>query len=99
MTSEQQIKPGSSGARSIARRRDRLWTAASRILLRTAPLYARHRASQAEMAGALQRLQAEFEHVRERHDEQIERLEDLARELVLAVEALRRDISMREKRD
>jgi hypothetical protein len=99
MTSEQQIKQGSSGARILARLRDRLWTAASRILLRTTSPYARHRARQAEMAGAVARLQAEFEHVRERHDEQIERLEDLARELVLAVEALRRDISMREKRD
>ncbi|HXN38646.1 MAG TPA: hypothetical protein VN892_11440 [Solirubrobacteraceae bacterium] len=99
MTSEQQSKQGSSGARILARLRDRLWTAASRILLRTAPLYARHRAGQAEMAGALARLQAEFEHVRERHDEQIERLEEMARELVLAVESLRREISKREQRD
>src|ERR1700683_3226254 len=99
MTSEQQSKQGSSRARILARLRDRLWTAASRILLRTAPLYARHRAGQAEMAGALARLQAEFEHVRERHDEQIERLEEMARELVLAVESLRREISKREQRD
>jgi hypothetical protein len=99
MTSEQQIKPGSSGARSIARLRDRLWTATSQVLLRTAPPYARYRDCQAQIEAALQRLDADFAHVRERHDEQIERLEDLVRELVLAVESLRRDISTHEQRD
>jgi hypothetical protein len=34
-------------------------------------------------------LEADLEHVRERHTEQIERLEDLVRELILALEALR----------
>jgi hypothetical protein len=99
MTSEQQIKPGSSGARRVGRLRDRLWTAASQIFLRTAPPYARHRARQAQIDATLQRLEAEVEHVGERHAEQIERLEDLARELVLAVESLRRDISTHERGD
>jgi hypothetical protein len=52
--------------------------------------YARYRARQAEVSGALGRLEADVKHVRERHTEQIERLEDLVRELVLSVEALRR---------
>jgi alanyl-tRNA synthetase len=42
------------------------------------------------MAASLERLQVDFEHVRERHTEQIERLEDLVRELVLTAESLRR---------
>ncbi|HWY19316.1 MAG TPA: hypothetical protein VNY27_11465 [Solirubrobacteraceae bacterium] len=52
--------------------------------------YARYRARQAAAAAALARLQDDFEHVRKRHTEQIERLEDLVRELVLTAEALRR---------
>jgi hypothetical protein len=47
----------------------------------------------------VQRLQAEFEQLRERHTEQIERLEELVRELVLTAETLRRDIAGRERRD
>jgi 2-polyprenyl-3-methyl-5-hydroxy-6-metoxy-1,4-benzoquinol methylase len=43
------------------------------------------------------RLQADLEHVRERHTEQIERLEDLARELILAAEHLRRGVSGAER--
>lgn len=35
-------------------------------------------------------MERELERVGERHDEQIERLEDLTRELILAVESLRR---------
>jgi hypothetical protein len=42
------------------------------------------------MAGALGRLEADFEHLRERHTEQIERLEELVRELILTAESLRR---------
>jgi len=41
----------------------------------------------------LARVEAEVEHVGERHGEQIERLEDLARELILTAESLRRDVS------
>jgi hypothetical protein len=45
---------------------------------------------EAEMAASLGRLEAEFKHVRERHDEQIERLEQLARDFVRTAESLRR---------
>jgi alanyl-tRNA synthetase len=48
------------------------------------------------MAASLERLQVDFEHVRERHTEQIERLEDLVRELVLTAESLRRANAPRE---
>jgi alanyl-tRNA synthetase len=41
------------------------------------------------MARTIARLDADFQHVRQRHTEQIERLEDIARELVLAVESVR----------
>jgi hypothetical protein len=77
--------------------RGRLRGLARRTLPRIAPSYARHRARQIELAATVARLQADFEHVRERHTEQIERLEDLSRELVLAVESLRRDIAQRER--
>jgi hypothetical protein len=52
--------------------------------------YARRRTRQAVLAGDVARLQAEFKHLQERHTEQIERLEDLVRELVLAIESPRR---------
>lgn len=99
MTADNQNRPAISAARSPGRSNARIAEVARAGLSKLVPQYARYRARQAEVAGALARLQAEFEHVRERHDEQIERLEDLARELVLAVEALRRDISAREQRD
>jgi hypothetical protein len=99
MTSEQQIKQGSSGARILARLRDRMWAGASRALVRVAPSVARYRARQAEMAGALARLSADVEYVRERHTEQIERLEELVSELALSAEALRRDIARNERGD
>ncbi|HTW42728.1 MAG TPA: hypothetical protein VMD79_10485 [Solirubrobacteraceae bacterium] len=38
-------------------------------------------------------MQAEVEHIGERHAEQLERLEDLARELILTAESLRRAIA------
>ncbi len=66
---------------------------ARRALPRIAPVYARRRARAIELEATVRRLQADFEHVRERHTEQIERLEDLIRELVLATESLRRSIA------
>jgi hypothetical protein len=69
-----------------------------RALWRVARPYARHRIREAEMAAALGRMEADLEHVRERHTEQIERLEDLVRELVLTAEALRRATAVREHR-
>jgi hypothetical protein len=71
----------------------RAWKGLARRMLRP---YARHRDRLARMESTLGRLEADFEHVRERHTEQIERLEDLARELVLAGETLRRELAARE---
>jgi hypothetical protein len=48
------------------------------------------------MAATLKRLEADFGHLRERHTEQIERLEDLVRELILAAESLRHGVARRE---
>jgi hypothetical protein len=50
------------------------------------------------MEAALGRLEADFEHVRERQTEQIERLEELVRELILTAESLRRSTPSREER-
>jgi seryl-tRNA synthetase len=72
---------------------------ARRALWRLAPAYARRRSRKAALAATVQRLQADFEHVSKRHGEQIERLEDLARELVSTAESLRREIAQRERRD
>ena len=66
------------------------WRGVARRWLRLlAGPYARRRTREADMARTLARLDADFQHVRQRHTEQIERLEDIARELVLAVEAVR----------
>jgi hypothetical protein len=50
------------------------------------------------MAAAIESLEADFKHVRKRHTEQIERLEELVRELVLTAESLRRADAAREAR-
>jgi 2-polyprenyl-3-methyl-5-hydroxy-6-metoxy-1,4-benzoquinol methylase len=47
----------------------------------------------AEVVGALERQRAELDHVRLRHSEQIERLEQFVRELILTAESLRRATS------
>jgi hypothetical protein len=94
MAAEEQITGGSDRARwsrgSPARKLVR------RAMWRLAPAYARRRARRVGEATSAQRLEAELDRVRERHGEQIERLEDLARELVHAVESLRREIADRE---
>jgi hypothetical protein len=72
---------------------------ARRALWRVAPAYARRRASRVGTIVAVQRLEADFDHLRKRHTEQIERLETLVRELVLTAEALRREIAHGERRD
>jgi hypothetical protein len=69
---------------------------ARKALPRVAPSYARYRVRRAEMAATIGRLEADCAHVRERHTEQIERLEDMVRELVLAVESLRRSAAVRD---
>ncbi len=55
--------------------------------------YLRQRAREAELATSVGRMQSEVEHIGTRHAEQIERLEDLARELIATAEALRRRVS------
>jgi hypothetical protein len=42
-----------------------------------------------ETLATVRRMEADLEHLRERHTEQIERLEDFAREFILALEELR----------
>jgi hypothetical protein len=86
-----------AGPLAGARRRSR--ELARSALWRLAPAYARRRSRKAGTAATVQRLAADFEHVSKRHSEQIERLEDLTRELVMTAEALRREIAQREHRD
>jgi hypothetical protein len=96
MTADDQTRPATPVAQAPQGPRRRLRGLARRALPRIAPSYARRRAREAEMAATLGRLEADFEHVRERHTEQIERLEDLVRELVLTAESLRRGVAQRE---
>jgi hypothetical protein len=95
----QRITQAGSSASSLRRMRAEMRALARRALPRVTPRYARRRASRAEAAAALGRLTAEVEHVRERHTERIDRLEDLTRELVLTAESLRRDIAERGRDD
>jgi hypothetical protein len=76
--------------------RQGLRATARRVLWRVAPAYARRRSQPGQLAAAIERLEADLEHVRKRHTEQIERLEKLVRELVLTAEALRRTAAARE---
>jgi hypothetical protein len=73
----------------------RLRPLARRVIWRVARPYARRRRHQAEVEGSLARLRSDFEHVSERHSEQIERLEDVTRELILTAETLRRELETR----
>jgi hypothetical protein len=66
-------------------------------LMRVARPYMLRRERDAETAAAVARLQAELEHLQERHGEQIERLEDLVGELITTAEALRRRVAAAEQ--
>jgi len=79
--------------------RERVRELARRTLWRIAPAYARRRSGRIATASAVERLEAEFEQLRKRHTEQIERLEDLVRELVLTAETLRREVARDQRRD
>ncbi len=96
MTADDQTRPQIRIARSLRASRRRVRGLAGRARLRVLRPYARHRAREAEMASTLGRLEADFEHVRERHTEQIERLEDFVRELVVTAESLRRGVTQHE---
>ncbi len=62
-----------------------------RAVLRLIHPFAFHqREVDGEIVGALRQQEAELEHLAERHSEQIERLEDLTRELILTAEQLRK---------
>jgi hypothetical protein len=95
MTPDDQITAQAGAAGSTRGTRE----LARRALWRLAPGYARRRSRKRGLAAAVERLQVDFEHVSKRHAEQIERLEDLARELVATAESLRREIARREPRD
>ncbi|MHB8240365.1 MAG: class I SAM-dependent methyltransferase [Solirubrobacteraceae bacterium] len=73
--------------------RGRLGALARRALAPLVRPYARRRAREAALQGAVARLEAELERVGERHTEQIERLEGFVRELVATSESLRRGVS------
>lgn len=92
MTAAEKTRPDRS-AEPRRGPRARVSGAARRMLLRAVPPYARYSARQAATAAALQRLENDYEHIRKRHTEQIERLEDLVRELVQAAESLRREVA------
>lgn len=94
MTADDQTTQAASGpAAAVRSPTATLRALAARVLRRPARPYLRQRSREAATADAVAMLQAEVEHLRERHTEQIERLEDLARELILTSEYLRRSVS------
>jgi hypothetical protein len=99
MTVDDQTKAQAGVAARSQSARVRARSLARSALWRLAPAYAHRRRSKSGLLASVQRLQADFEHVSKRHGEQIERLEDLTRELVSTAESLRREIVRREHRD
>lgn len=93
MTGDETRRQAILPAKPLRRLRGRWRSLARGALWRVAPAYARRRARAGETMARLGRVELEVERVGERHDEQIERLEDLARELVLTAESLRRGVS------
>jgi hypothetical protein len=89
MTADNPTRRTARLVRSLQGSRQRLRSLARGALWRWARPYARRRARRAEAARSLSRLES----VVERHSEQIERLEDLGREIVLTAESLRREIA------
>ena len=93
MPADDQTRLATRLAQPLRRSRQRLRSVARRGLRRVARPYARRRSRRADTVARLGRVETELEHVGERHSEQIERLEDLVRELVLTAEALRRELT------
>lgn len=93
MKADDQRRRAVRPAQLLQRSRQRLRPLARRVLWRIAPAYARRRAARGEVFVRLGRVETRVQRVGERHKEQIERLEDLARELVLTAESLRRGVS------
>jgi SAM-dependent methyltransferase len=83
------------GPDTLSNRTRRGWRVTlRRVLLRAMRPYTYHqRELDAEIVAAIQHFQDEFESVSERQAEQIERLEDIARELIVTAEALRKATS------
>jgi hypothetical protein len=69
--------------------RRRAGAIARRAFFRMGGPLARRHVREVQTLAAVRRLEADLKQVRERHTEQIERLEDLVRELILSLEALR----------
>jgi O-antigen chain-terminating methyltransferase len=90
MTIDHQTSPAIRLAPPLRRR---LRSLAGRLAPRLMGAYLHQRAREADMAASVGRMQSELEHIGTRHAEQIERLEDLSRELIATAEALRRRIS------
>ena len=99
MTVDDQIRAqaGFAGRSQDAQARAR--SLARQAIRRLAPGYVRRRQQRGSLSATVQRLQADLEHVGKRHGEQIERLEDLTRELVATAESLRREIARHERRE
>ncbi len=89
MTADNPTRREARLVRPLQGSRQRLRSLARRGLWRWARPYARRRARRAQAAQSLSRLES----VVERQSEQIDRLEDLVRELVLTAESLRRRIA------
>lgn len=98
MTAENTIFDRPAAAATLRGARRRLRGLASRAMWRLAPAYGRRRVRRAQEATQLRRLREDFDHLSERHDERLERLEQLSRELVRTSEALRREIARGERR-
>jgi hypothetical protein len=93
MSADDKTRQGTGPSQMLRSAHRRLRPLGRRVLWRFAPAYARRRSARADAAAGLGRVQAEMEHIGERHEEQIERLEDLVRELIRAAESLRRDVA------
>jgi hypothetical protein len=93
MTADDQTRGTASVGGPLQGSRRRLRSLGRSALWRVARPYARRRSARAEQVARLGRLENELEHVSERHEEQLERLEDLVRELILTAESLRRELA------
>jgi len=89
VTADDQTRLAARATR-LLRSPHRLRRIARAVAARTRRPLRRRSSREAELAAAVSRLDAEVRHLRERHGEQIERLEDMVRELVRTAESLRR---------
>ncbi len=93
MTTDDETMPAARSAQPLRTFRGRLRALARSVLWRVARPYARRRARRVDAFARLARVETELEFVGERHGEQIERLEDLVRELIHTAESLRRGVA------